>query len=169
MGMGVLGRAVLESLASLGFERSAWSRSPRSVPGVACHAGAPGLQDFLEHCDILVCLLPLTRETRGILNAELFAALPRGAALVNAARGAHLETQALIDALDSGQVSAAVLDVTEPEPLPSNHPFWRHPRIVLTPHIASATEPTRFAMTRVLVDNLAAAAAGRPLVTPVTP
>lgn len=161
MGMGVLGRAVLERLASFGFDLSGWSRSPKAVPGVACYAGALGRRDFLERCEILVCLLPLVRETRGILNADLFATLPRGAALVNAARGAHLEAQALIEALDSGQLSAAILDVTEPEPLPSNHPFWRHPRLVLTPHIASVTQPQTGA--RAVLDNVRRHARGEPM------
>ena len=161
MGMGVLGRAVLERLAAFGFELSGWSRSLKSVPGVRCCAGAPGLQDFLARCDILVCLLPLVRETRGILNAGLFAMLPRGASLVNAARGAHLEAQALIDALDSGHLSAAVLDVAEPEPVPADHPFWRHPRIVLTPHIASVTQPETGA--RAVLDNVRRHARGEPL------
>jgi glyoxylate/hydroxypyruvate reductase A len=161
MGTGVLGRAVLESLAPFGFERSAWSRSLKSIPGVACHAGARGLHGFLEQCDVLVCLLPLTSETRGILNAELFAALPRGASLVNAARGAHLDARALLDALDSGQLSGAVLDVTEPEPLPAEHPFWRHPRILLTPHVASMTQPETGA--RAVLDNVRRHAQGEPL------
>jgi glyoxylate/hydroxypyruvate reductase A len=99
------------------------------------------LPEFLAQTDILVCLLPLTAETRGILNRDLFEALPRGARLVNVGRGGHLIADDLIDALDRGVLSAAVLDVAEPEPLPARHPFWSHPRILLTPHNASMTIP----------------------------
>ena len=108
---------------------------------MSCHAGAAALTGFLAGCDILVCLLPLTAETRGILNAGLFAALPQGAAVINAGRGPHLVSEDLLAALGSGWISAAVLDVADPEPLPEGRPFWSHPRIWLTPHIASTTQP----------------------------
>jgi glyoxylate/hydroxypyruvate reductase A len=152
MGLGVLGQAVLERLATFGYSLYGWNRSPRTIPGVTCYAGEQSLARFLGHCDMLVCLLPLTGETRGILNRRLFAALPRGASLINAARGGHLDQQALLEALDSGHLSAAILDVCDPEPLPPLHPFWTHPRIVLTPHIASMTQPETAA--RVLLANI---------------
>ena len=141
MGLGLLGQAVLERLKAFGFPLAGWNRSPRTIKDVSCYAGGPALSDFLVRTDILVCLLPLTSETRGILNRSLFAALPRGAQLVNVGRGGHLVEADLIEALDHGVLSAAVLDVAEHEPLPAGHPFWSHPRILLTPHIASMTAP----------------------------
>jgi glyoxylate/hydroxypyruvate reductase A len=141
MGLGVLGQAVLERLRPFGFPLAGWNRSPRVLEGVRCYSGAQALPDFLARTDILVCLLPLTRETRGILNAGLFEALPRGAQLINVGRGGHLVEADLIEALECGTLSAAVLDVVEREPLPAKHPFWGHPGILLTPHIASVTSP----------------------------
>jgi len=152
MGLGVLGQAVMNRLGPFGFSLSGWSRSPKHIPGVACHAGAETLDAFLGQCDILICLLPLTDDTRNILNQRSLARLPRGAALINVGRGAHLEQQALLDALDSGQLSAAILDVCVPEPLPAAHPFWHHPRILMTPHIASMTQPETAAL--IVLDNI---------------
>jgi glyoxylate/hydroxypyruvate reductase A len=162
MGLGSLGCAVLERLATYGFRLCGWNRSPRSIEGVETFAGADRLQPFLAECDILICLLPLTPATQGILNRELFAALPKGAAVVNVGRGAHLVEADLLAALDSGQISRAILDVTEPEPLPREHPFWTHPRVLVTPHVASMTQPETAAP--ILLENIRRHRRGEPLV-----
>jgi glyoxylate/hydroxypyruvate reductase A len=162
MGLGSLGCAVLERLATYCFRLRGWNRSPRSIEGVETFAGADRLQPFLAECDILICLLPLTPATQGILNRELFAALPKGAALVNVGRGAHLVEADLLAALDSGQISRAILDVTEPEPLPREHPFWTHPRVLVTPHVASMTQPETAAP--ILLENIRRHRRGEPLV-----
>ena len=140
MGLGLLGTAVLERLAVFGFPLHGWSRSPRAMAGVATYAGRAALPEFLAASSILVCLLPLTPDTAGILDRRLFEALPDRASLVHAGRGGHLVADDLLDALASGRLRAAVLDVTDPEPLPPGHPIWGHERIWLTPHVASATQ-----------------------------
>jgi glyoxylate/hydroxypyruvate reductase A len=161
LGLGVLGQAVLQKLAGFGFACAGWSRSPRTIDGVTCHAGSDSLPSFLAGTDILICLLPLTEDTRGILNRALFSALPAGAALVNVGRGGHLVEQDLLAALDSGRLSSAVLDVCDTEPLPAGHPFWQHPLITLTPHIASMTRPET--AVDVVIDNIRRHQRGEPL------
>jgi len=141
MGLGLLGQAVLERLKAFDFPLAGWNRSPRTIQDVDCYAGEQTLTEFLARTDILICLLPLTNETRGILNTNLFVRLPRGAQLINVGRGGHLVEADLITALERGALSGAVLDVAEQEPLPAGHPFWSHPKILLTPHIASMTTP----------------------------
>jgi glyoxylate/hydroxypyruvate reductase A len=141
LGLGTIGAQIAAALRAFDFPVSGWSRSPKDVPGVTSFAGTEVLPDFLKQADILVCVLPLTPETQGILNAGLFAQLPRGAYVINVARGQHLVEEDLIAALDSGQLAGAVLDVFQTEPLPPESPIWAHPRITATPHIAGITEP----------------------------
>jgi len=162
LGLGSLGQAVLAQLVGLGFDAAGWSRSHRDLPGVRCHAGEDQLDAFLARTQILVCLLPLTDSTRGMLNATLFAKLPRGASLVHVGRGPQLAAADLLRALDAGQLAEAVLDVTDPEPLPETDPLWSHPRVRITPHIASMTQPHTAA--RVVIDNLRRHARGESLV-----
>ncbi|MBT9386079.1 glyoxylate/hydroxypyruvate reductase A [Pseudooceanicola sp. CBS1P-1] len=137
MGLGNIGAASAQALAGLGFDVRGWARSPHEIAGVTCFAGEDGLAPFLAGCEILVCLLPLTESTRAILNAALFAQLAPGAVVINLARGPHLVVADLLEALASGQLSGASLDVFETEPLPADDPLWDHPQIIVTPHVAS--------------------------------
>jgi glyoxylate/hydroxypyruvate reductase A len=162
LGLGMLGTAVLQTLSSLGFPCAGWSRSAHSMEGIDCFAGTASLKAFLERTDILVCLLPLTDETRGLLDKQVFDSLPRGASVINVGRGPHVNQTDLLDALDSGQLYAAILDVTDPEPLPPAHPFWSHPQVRLTPHVASNTRPE--SAIEVLLENLRRHRTGEPLI-----
>lgn len=165
LGLGVLGGDAALKLKVLGFEVAGWSRAARRLAGVTCFHGTEGLTAMLARTEILICLLPLTPTTEGILNARLFAQLPRGAAIINCARGRHLVEADLSAALDSGQIAAAVLDVVREEPLPAGHPFWNDPRIVITPHVAAATHAPTAAP--IVAENLRRLRAGKPLLNPV--
>jgi glyoxylate/hydroxypyruvate reductase len=165
LGLGVLGGDAALKLSVLGFEVMGWSRTEKRLRGIRCFHGADGLSALLARAEILVCLLPLTSATDGILAAGLFSRLPRGAAIVNCARGRHLVEADLLAALDSGQLSAAVLDVFGDEPLPRDHPFWRHERIVLTPHVAAATHAPTAALA--VADTLRRLGAGKKLLNRV--
>lgn len=140
MGLGQLGAHVARRLAQIGFDVAGWSRSPADLPGVTCMAGPAALPAFLARADILVCLLPATDATRGILRAETFAQLPRGASLINVGRGSHLVEADLLAALDAGQLKGAVLDVFDVEPLPAQSALWAHPGITITPHCAATPD-----------------------------
>ena len=141
LGLGTIGQDTAEKFAALGFPTAGWSRTAKSLPGTKTFHGKDGLTHLLAESDILVNVLPLTRETRGILDAKAFAALPKGAYVINMARGGHVVDEALLAALDSGHLSGAALDVFNQEPLPAEHPYWTHPKVHVTPHIAGATNP----------------------------
>ncbi|MBA3771510.1 MAG: glyoxylate/hydroxypyruvate reductase A [Ramlibacter sp.] len=139
MGLGVLGERVARAVAHFEFPVLGWSRTPRAVPGVRGFAGQEQLDEFLRATRVLVCLLPLTRETQDILNARNLARLMPGGYVINVARGAHLVDDDLIALLDSGHLAGAALDVFRTEPLPAEHPFWRHRKITVTPHTSART------------------------------
>jgi glyoxylate/hydroxypyruvate reductase A len=141
MGLGELGRAAARALAAHGLQVLGWSRSPKAVDGVVSYAGRSELHAFLHRTEILVCLLPLTAETVGILDAATFAELPHGACVINVARGQHLVEADLVEALDSGHLGGATLDVFREEPLPPGNPLWAHPKVLVTPHVASYSVP----------------------------
>jgi glyoxylate/hydroxypyruvate reductase A len=139
MGLGVLGERVARALAQFEFPVNGWSRSPKAVQGVQCFAGMDGFNDFLAASRVLVCLLPLTPDTRDILNRDTLSHLRSGGYVINVARGAHLVDDDLLALLDSGHLAGATLDVFRTEPLPAEHPFWKHPNITVTPHTSART------------------------------
>jgi glyoxylate/hydroxypyruvate reductase len=146
MGLGTLGADAADALRRVGFRVSGWSRNPRQIDGIDCYHGKAQLDTFLQRTDILVCLLPLTPDTRHILNRELFARLnrhsPIGApVLINAGRGGLQNEVDILQCLDDGTLGAASLDVFADEPLPPDSRFWTHPNVVLTPHNAADTDP----------------------------
>ncbi len=151
MGLGVLGQDAARKLADLGFAVAGWDIADKAIDGVEVFAGRDQMWPFLGRTDILITLLPLTPETRGIINSETLLALPDGAFLISLARGAHIVDRDLIEALDNGRLAGAVLDAFTEEPLPDTHPFWQHPRIVVTPHVASKTTP-RTAAAEIAID-----------------
>ena len=139
MGLGVLGQRVARAVQAFEFPVRGWSRSAKDIPGMRTYAGLEQLDDFLAETRVLVCLLPLTEETRGIMNRQTLSLLRPGAYVINVARGAHLVEEDLMPLLDNGQLAGAALDVFREEPLPAGHPFWRHPKIAITPHTAART------------------------------
>ncbi len=139
LGLGVLGGAVARALAEFGFSVSGWSRTPKSIDGIQCEHGSEGLDAVLSRSELLLVFLPLTGDTEGLLDRERLAKLPEGAALANLSRGELVDDEALLEALDSGWVSEAYLDVFSREPLPAEHSYWAHPRVQMTPHVAALT------------------------------
>ena len=159
LGLGALGGLCARTLADLGFDVAGWSRTAKHLDGITTFAGDAGLAALLSRTQILVCLLPLTPQTEGILNRDTLAALPRGAFVINVARGQHVVDADLIAALDSGHIAGATLDVFREEPLPPAHPFWAHPRITVVPHVAAITQVKTAA--RTLASNIRVMLAGK--------
>ncbi len=152
LGIGALGGAVAKALAALNFQVTGWSRRPRDIPEIVCLSGSDGLIEALRNAEILILLLPLTPETENLLNAERLSLLPKGAVVINPGRGPLIDDAALIAALDAGHLGHATLDVFRIEPLPADHPFWSHPKVTVTPHIASATRVE--SASRVIAENI---------------
>jgi glyoxylate/hydroxypyruvate reductase len=166
MGLGNLGADAAGALTRLGFRVAGWSRNAKQIPGITCFHGEDGLEPFLRRTNILVCLLPLTRETRHILDRKLLSLLDRGSplgapALINAGRGALQNETDLLACLNDGTLGAATLDVFETEPLPADSPFWTHPNVLLTPHNAADTDPD--AISRYVAEQIARFEAGQAL------
>jgi len=140
LGIGAIGSVVANRLLANGYSVSAWSRSEKKINGINTCSGLQELFKFAASADVVVCLLPLTEETAHLINAEFLQQMKPGAFLINAGRGKHVDTSALVDALNSGRLSGALLDVTDPEPLPQDHALWRAPGVVITPHVAAPTQ-----------------------------
>ncbi|MDC6351531.1 glyoxylate/hydroxypyruvate reductase A [Zeaxanthinibacter sp. PT1] len=140
LGLGQLGAKVAIDLKGAGFQVSGWSRSSKDIPGITTYAGQEELTDFLNDTTVLVCLLPLTPETEGILDEKFFEKVEEGTYLINVARGGHLVENDLLMAIENGKISGASLDVFQQEPLGVNHPFWEHDNILITPHVASVSD-----------------------------
>ncbi|WP_170589588.1 2-hydroxyacid dehydrogenase [Ruegeria arenilitoris] len=161
LGLGALGRAAARALAALNFNVTGWSRLAKDVSGVTCLHGSDGLRVALSQAEILVLLLPETVATENTLNADTLALLPKGARILNPGRGPLIDDEALLQALNTGQVGHATLDVFRTEPLPPDHPYWAHPNVTVTPHIASETRPETAA--QVICQNIQRSESGRPL------
>ncbi len=158
LGLGALGQACARALTALNFPVAGWSRTAKDIDGIQTHHGEAGLQAVLSTAQIVVTLLPKTPETENMLNATRLGYLPQGAVILNPGRGALIDDTALLAALDSGQIGHATLDVFRIEPLPQDHPYWTHPHVTVTPHIAADTRPTGAA--RMLVENIRRSEAG---------
>lgn len=160
LGLGALGRATAEVLVSLGFNVTGWSRSPKDVPGVDCLHGTDGLHEALRRAEIAVLLLPDTPATTNTLNADTLALMPKGARIINPGRGPLIDDVALLAALGKGQIAHATLDVFRVEPLPSEDPYWAHPNVTVTPHIAAETRAVT--ASQVIVQNVQRGETGKP-------
>jgi glyoxylate/hydroxypyruvate reductase A len=160
LGLGALGTACALQLAALNFDTHGWSRRQKSVAGITCHHGDAGLSAALKDADIVILLLPDTPATTNIINAETLALLAKDAAIINPGRGPLIDDHALIDALDNSTLGHATLDVFRVEPLPQDHAFWAHPKVTVTPHIASETRPS--SASEVIAENIRRGEAGEP-------
>ena len=149
-----------QALAALKFDVSGWSRRPKKINAITCYSGDDGLREVIASSDILVLLLPLTTATENLLNADSLALMPKKASILNPGRGQLIDDDALLAALDTGQIGSATLDVFRVEPLPAEHPFWAHPRVTVTPHIASETRAETAAT--VIAENIRRGEAGEP-------
>jgi len=161
LGLGAIGQAIAARLAGFDFGINGWSRTARQIAGIACHHGPEQLREMLPQCQYVICALPQTPETTGLIDAAFLARMPRGGYVINVGRGAHLVEEDLLAALETGQIAGAFLDVFAQEPLPQDHAFWRHPKIVVTPHMAGELLP-RTAV-RSIAQGIRDHRAGRPL------
>lgn len=161
MGFGTLSKPIVAKLIDFGFDVAAWTRTPKPDAPIEVFHGDDGLPAFMARTEIAVCMLPLTPETKGIFNAANFAHMPKGASIINLGRGPHVVDEDLIAALDSGQLSAASLDVTTPEPLPEDSPLWAHPRVNVMPHVSRRAGPEQVAPQ--FIENIRRFRAGEPL------
>ncbi len=161
LGLGDLGQACATALAVLNFDVCGWSRRQKSIDRITCLSGETGLQDALGRADILVLLLPLTDQTQDLMNATRLSLLPTGARIINPGRGQLIDDKALLNALEAGQITHATLDVFRTEPLPQSHPFWDHPNVTVTPHIASDTRANTAAL--VIANNIKRSESGSSL------
>jgi len=160
LGLGELGLYTAQVLRSIGFQVCGWSRRPKTAPGIECKSGETGLREVLAQSEILVLLLPQTPETENTLNAEALGLMPQGSFVINPGRGPLIDDQAMLAALDSGQIAHATLDVFREEPLPIQHPYWQHPNVTVTPHIASDTRAETASDT--IAENVRRGEAGEP-------
>ncbi|MEO0929678.1 MAG: NAD(P)-dependent oxidoreductase, partial [Pseudomonadota bacterium] len=160
LGIGALGAACGQALHHLGFPVTGWSRSAKDIPNIRCLHGDDGLKDALSNAEIVILLLPQTLQTENILNEKTLGLLAKGAFIINPGRGPLIDDAAFLAALESGQINHATLDVFRTEPLPQDHPFWAHPQVTVTPHIASSTRPET--ASQVIAENIARGEAGKP-------
>lgn len=167
LGVGNLGQNALQALGRFGFRLAGWSKTPKDLKGISCFSGSKDLPKFLSGCDIVISLLPLTPETENLVDAKMFSQMPKGSAFISLGRGATVVDDDLLAALDSGQLRHAVMDVFRTEPLPSSHPFWRHPKITITPHNSGSTSPKTAAPG--VIEDIRRAIAGIPVHARVDP